>query len=390
MRDKAVGGARFAARTAGFREMLLLSSGAQVCARWHEVGSNGSFFCVYFFLQGSKWVHISVVPCLSCPALSGLHVRVGASFLVLDLFFLSFRTLKRPLRHMTPRRANVGSHRLACTSGTVRATVGGGRVPNTMLTIMHRNGLTCLGTCKGGRLLPGARRVSIGAMFSVTSIDGTVSATVDTVVLVRHNRLQLASHIDLCVPKFSRSVHVASLVARASKLPPCTPIGRLATGCNTPGPGKLVRCVSNYGAGFGPKASFRCDYLGCVTLRRIVRAIDKRDLHSFTGARVFSPLNVRRASCYPAKRALRQYTPARGRGSNDVLGKVIRSPLTHVVGTNISNGTNIFSSTGSLTVLTTVLLGGKRCGKRHVLDPLKMGAVEDVPQRVPNLKHTLK
>lgn len=73
-----------------------------------------------------------------------------------------------------------------------------------------------------------------------------------------------------------------------------------------------------------------------------------------------------------------------------MLYKRMRSPLTHVLGKKVSNGTNVFSGTGSVNVLTTTLLGKNRCGNHHVLDPLKMGAVYAIPHRLATFNHAPK
>lgn len=121
-----------------------------------------------------------------------------------SVLLYDLRTITRSLPHMTPRRINVSSRHLLRTSRTVRQTVSRGRVPKTMLTIVHRNGVTCLGTCNGGQVCPGMRPVRVGAIFSVTSYDGSVSATISIVVLIRQKRLHLLSHIDFCLPSFRR------------------------------------------------------------------------------------------------------------------------------------------------------------------------------------------
>lgn len=53
-------------------------------------------------------------------------------------------------------------------------------------------------------------------------------------------------------------------------------------------------------------------------------------------------------------------TPARGRPGKRILYKRIRSPLTHIVGKNVDNGTKMFSYTSSVTVLYTTLRGKNR------------------------------
>lgn len=144
--------------------------------------------------------------------------------------FTNYTDPRRTRGYFGPSKVPIGrSTQLATVSTVIRGCVKRNCFPNTAVIITHNNGVICRGSCKCTVLgsvnihLSSPHPVRVGAVFSVTSYAGVVTAARSVVGLCDRKGVSLSTAMTDCVPRFTggngRGIAIRRLLARASNLP---------------------------------------------------------------------------------------------------------------------------------------------------------------------------
>ena len=297
-----------------------------------------------------------------------------------------------PLKHVSPEKVGMDSHRLLKADSIIEDAIRKGDIPGAVLAVVRHGKMAYLKAYGNRQVWPVVRPMTTNTIFDMASCSKAMSTTLSALILCEEGKVRMQDAVNRYIPGFENwkdtsgetTIRIHHLMTHTSGLPAYYSPAADAV----PNPDAAIEHISHMKRDFKPGTSFRYSCLNFITLQRIIETLSGMSLREFSRQNIFGPLGMNHTDyipCAPDAEGVWHNTeqpcwaalmpdgeswrsivaPTTRQAADSVLCGMVHDPLARIMNGGISGNAGLFSSAEDIAILCAMLQNdGTWNGKR--------------------------
>ena len=297
-----------------------------------------------------------------------------------------------PLKHVSPEKVGMDSHRLLKADSIIEDAIRKGDIPGAVLAVVRHRKMAYLKAYGNRQVWPVVRPMTTNTIFDMASCSKAMSTTLSALILCEEGKVRMQDAVNRYIPGFENwkdtsgeiTIRIHHLMTHTSGLPAYYSPAADAV----PNPDAAIEHISHMKRDFKPGTNFRYSCLNFITLQRIIETLSGMSLREFSRQNIFGPLGMNHTDyipCAPDAEGVWHNTeqpcwaalmpdgeswrsivaPTTRQAADSVLCGMVHDPLARIMNGGISGNAGLFSSAEDIAILCAMLQNdGTWNGKR--------------------------
>ena len=297
-----------------------------------------------------------------------------------------------PLKHVSPEKVGMDSHRLLKADSIIEDAIRKGDIPGAVLAVVRHGKMAYLKAYGNRQVWPVVRPMTTNTIFDMASCSKAMSTTLSALILCEEGKVRMQDAVNRYIPGFENwkdtsgetTIRIHHLMTHTSGLPAYYSPAADAV----PNPDAAIEHISHMKRDFKPGTNFRYSCLNFITLQRIIETLSGMSLREFSRQNIFGPLGMNHTDyipCAPDAEGVWHNTeqpcwaalmpdgeswrsivaPTTRQAADSVLCGMVHDPLARIMNGGISGNAGLFSSAEDIAILCAMLQNdGTWNGKR--------------------------
>ncbi len=278
-----------------------------------------------------------------------------------------------------PVELGFDAERLARIEPEIAKALDERRMPGCVVAIGRHGQLAWLRAYGNKRLQPEAEPMTVDTVFDMASITKPVATATSIMLLVERGQLRLRDKVAEILPEFAPhgkdAITIHHLLTHTSGL-----IADNALADYLDGPERAWERVCGLELRNPPGERFIYSDVGFIVLAQLVSKLTGQNVHQYSQAHIFEPLQMRETGYLPGDDLKRRAAPTEQRDGAWMQGEV-HDPRAYALG-GVAGHAGLFSTAADLALYAQMMLQGGELGGKRILGPATIAAMT-APQQVP-------
>jgi serine-type D-Ala-D-Ala carboxypeptidase len=293
------------------------------------------------------------------------------------------------------RKAGMDPKPLVYIDSVITHAVKQKTIPGAVVMVSRRGHMVYKKSFGFAQTIPEKKPMRTDMMFDMASVTKPVATATSIMVLCERGQLRLTDRVSDYVSDFScyqkpdssraEEARIWHLLTHTSGLPAYTNADSAAAKLERPCSREaLAHYIGQLKKMNAPGEIYRYSCLGFITLAYIIEKITGKNVHEFSQAAIFQPLQMRHTTYVPNTRLLPQCVPTEVVNGQPWIG-VVHDPLARLQG-GISGNAGLFSTADDLAHYCQMMLNGGEWNGIRILSPVTVNRMIHIPQTEANAK----